>query len=262
MSRLQHVYSLCANKFVLSLPSGKTVCLCNRMSKDRMTARTISGDPISQLFVCRSRRLRDVVKRFYDSHCRVVTNDDEYDLPDEEEERRLVEEKETNQANFFTLEMFIEHMNEAISLECGRSHRLYERPDFMDYDSFRDEIYPNLKYNMKPTKLDPLVLWTQIRTHIKGSYEAWKDTAVIPGIRDSSGVAGAKECRGMLSLEAYMNFEVFPPSRCRLNAAQRQEAYDLFTQYQVSGHNCRQQVIIVQHSIMRMANVAFICVCP
>ena len=211
----------------LSTITGKTVCLCNRMSKDRLREKTISGEPISQLFVCRSRRLRDVVKRFYDSHCRIVTNDDEIDLDEDEEERRLVEEKRTNQANFFTLEMFIEHMNDNISRECGLSHRQYERQNFMDYFNFRDNIYPDLKYNSKPTKLDPLVLWTQIRTHIKGSFEAWKDTAVIPDGMSSTTI------QGVLSQEAYMNFEVFPPSRCRLDAAQRAEAYDLFTKYQV-----------------------------
>jgi hypothetical protein len=190
-----------------------------------MTVRTISGDPISQLFVCRSRRLRDAVKRFYDTHCRIVTTDDEIDIEDEEEERRLEIEEATNQANFYTLEMFIEHMNDTITRECGPSHRQYERYNFMDFLNFRDNVHPHLKYNAKPTKMDPLVLWTQFRTHIKGSFEAWKDSAVING----------HEYRGMLSLDAYMNREVFPAGRCRLDAAQRREAYDLFTKYQV-GH--------------------------
>ncbi|KAJ1443989.1 P-loop containing nucleoside triphosphate hydrolase protein [Ochromonadaceae sp. CCMP2298] len=39
--------------------TGKTVCLCNRMASDRQT------NPVSsQLFVCRSRRLRDAVQRY------------------------------------------------------------------------------------------------------------------------------------------------------------------------------------------------------
>lgn len=198
------------------------MCLCNRMSKDRSTARTISGVPISQLFVCRSRRLRDVVKRFYDSHCRVVDEDVEDD-----EEIQMAKEQAAHQADFFTLEMFIAHMNDAISRECGPSHNRYERQNFMDFDTFRDQVYPGLRYNSKPTKMDPLVLWTQIRTHIKGSYEAWKDRAVL------SGAGGTREWRGVLSLDAYCNQEVFPPSRCRLDAAQRVEAYALFTQYQV-----------------------------
>ena len=201
------------------------------MSKDRLSARTVGGDPISQLFVCRSRRLRDVVKRFYDSHCRVVTSDDEIDLDEEEEDRRLEEEKHINQANFYTLDVFIENMNETITRECGASHRNYERRNYMDYNNFKENIYPRLKYNSKNTGMDPLVLWTQIRTHIKGSFEALRDTAVIV---EGSSVVPRIECRGMLSKEAYLNFEVFPPGRCRLDESQRREAYDLFTKYQVS----------------------------
>ncbi len=192
------------------------------MSKDRLTCR-ISGDPISQLFVCQSRRLRDAVKRFYDTHCRVVTGDDEVDISADEEDRRLEIEEKTNQANFFTLEMFIEHMDQCVSEECQPSQTTYERHNYMDFINFRDNIYPDLKYNMKPTKLDPLVLWTQIRTHIKGSFEAWKSTALI----------GGKQYAGFLSEEIYMNFELFPPSRCRLDRDQRREAYEVFTKYQV-----------------------------
>ena len=203
------------------------MCLCNRMSKDRLNARPLDGGPISQLFVCRSRRLRDVVKRFYDSHCRVVSGDDEAELDEEEEERRTAEEKVLNQANFFTLDFFIDMMDDSISRECGPSHRQYQSYNLMDFTTFRDTLYPKLKFNQKPTKMDPLVLWTQIRSHIKGSFEAWKDTATI------MTSSGPQLCRGMLSLEAYLNFEVFPPSRCRLDADQRKEAYDLFTKYQV-----------------------------
>ncbi|KAJ1438787.1 hypothetical protein B484DRAFT_444367 [Ochromonadaceae sp. CCMP2298] len=39
--------------------TGKTVCLCNRMTSDRQ-----SNPVSSQLFVCRSRRLRDSVQRY------------------------------------------------------------------------------------------------------------------------------------------------------------------------------------------------------
>lgn len=157
-----------------------------------------------------------------------MTDDDEAELDDSEEERRAEEEKVLNQANFFTLDYFIDMMDDCISRECGPSYRQYHRHNLMDFTTFRDTLYPQLRYNQKPAKLDPLVLWTQIRTHIKGSFEAWKDTATI------MTSSGPQICRGMLSLEAYMNVKVFPPSRCRLDIDQRREAYDLFTKYQAS----------------------------
>ncbi len=58
--------------------------------------------------------------------------------------------------------------------------------------------------------LDPLQVWTQIRSFIKGSYEA------------------AKECRP-LRLEEYLGIA---RKRCRLNEEKRRLAYQVFESYQ------------------------------
>ena len=60
--------------------------------------------------------------------------------------------------------------------------------------------------------LDPLVVWTQIRSFIKGSIEAALQ-------------------HHPLTLDQYLDMEAFGKDRCRLSLDQRREVYHLYTRY-------------------------------
>eukprot|EP01032_Pedospumella_encystans_P029083 gene29083-32844_t len=82
----------------------------------------------------------------------------------------------------------------------------------VDFQRFRDNVFPLLAIKAART-LDALVVWTQIRSFLKGSIEA-----ALEG--------------GVLSLATYLDTNKFSKDRCRLLLEQRQEVYALFQQYQ------------------------------
>ncbi|KAJ1389928.1 hypothetical protein B484DRAFT_409171, partial [Ochromonadaceae sp. CCMP2298] len=93
------------------------------------------------------------------------------------------------------------------------------------------EIFPSFV----KTKLDPLVAWTQIRSFIKGSVGALLGEG--EGVGGSSGGDGSGSGNSgnsssgsrALSLSAYL---ALAKGRCRLQPAEREEAYKVYVQYE------------------------------
>lgn len=163
--------------------TGKTLCLCERMSRDKNMLMRVStewkGRP--QLFVCRSKRLCEFVKGWV-------------------QKSSPTSEIQDVGADFMTLEKFIRHMEAVVPCDDqeDREACTFVNNHRVNYYRFRSELYPRI-LNRKKTALDPLVLWTQVRSFIKGSIEA-----VL--------------LRRPLSLEEYLDQKDFSSDRCYLSA--------------------------------------------
>jgi len=191
--------------------TGKTVCLCNRMTQDRIHLKSSHGrNVITQLFVCRSRRLRDNVSRYQQEYCYAGTGDD------------------MMSADFLTINSFIaQHMASAVFGNRGRLR--FEKVKEVDFRRFKEEFY----HDIRPKKgqvLDPLVVWTQIRSFIKGSVETVMHALGRGEPRPESWEFGNDP---WVHKEQYMNFS---SGRCRLTMEQRIAAYDMFLHYQHELH--------------------------
>jgi hypothetical protein len=160
--------------------TGKTICIANRMDRDRER-----DSNATQLFVARSRRI-----------CRYV--------------RSLVEESSTQskQVQYLTFARLVER--------CERILQIQRRQDGGDWGDNRDPTqmtFPRFKlevYKRHTFELDALIVWSQIRSFIKGSVEAVK--AGRPLTRDEYLCLGK--------------------SRCRLSKIQRATAYSAYEVYQ------------------------------
>jgi hypothetical protein len=169
--------------------TGKTVCICNRIDLDRKRHKgdmTFSqrkrhkGDmTFSQLFVARSARIRKYVMETVGD----LSNTDE-----------------TGQSltSFLTFSALLEQCEKR--LFCGK---VLDASKHIDFERFKQEFAGCCG------ALDPLVVWTQIRSFIKGSIDA-----VLK--------------KRYLTREEYLNLGV---NHCRLDRDQRQQAYDTFEQY-------------------------------
>ena len=107
--------------------------------------------------------------------------------------------------DFLTLEEFLSRMQDSLNNEAGP----YKRCDRVRFEQFMGMI-PALRQSWRARRLDPVVVWTQIRSFIKGSIEA--------------AMAGRP-----LSLEQYLSLSA---GRCRLAPEQRREAYSVFEAYE------------------------------
>ncbi|KAJ1437479.1 hypothetical protein B484DRAFT_392733, partial [Ochromonadaceae sp. CCMP2298] len=231
--------------------TGKTVCLCNRMASDRQ------ANPVSsQLFVCRSRRLRDSVQRYqwdYGNLDRDSSGGSSGDSGGNGGGSGGVQSHSLESA-FLTLDAFLDAMESrvlgaahtsadtdagagagtatgAVDSGCGSgsgSSRTYLPSKRVDFKRFKEQIFPSFG---KP-KLDPLVAWTQIRSFIKGSVEALLGEGAAGGSTSSSGSSssGASSSGGSraLSLPAYL---ALAKGRCRLQPPERAEAYAVYAKY-------------------------------
>ena len=106
---------------------------------------------------------------------------------------------------------------------------LAELTDIFSYSDFRDGIYTDIiKKNNKIDKIDPLLVWTQIRSFIKGS----KD--VIEYWSGQEGGVCQDRQTFYLPRDVYVeNDEKFSAKRCRLNRDRKSIIYDVFfTKYQ------------------------------
>lgn len=104
-------------------------------------------------------------------------------------------------------------------------HQTHREIDCVDYLRFSREIYPVITQTIANKTssggggktsngvLDALIVWTQIRSFMKGSIDA-----ILQG--------------GMLSLNSYLDMAVFSKDRCRLQVEQRRQAYELFQRYE------------------------------
>lgn len=159
--------------------TGKTICIANRMDRDR------ERDPnVSQLFVARSRRICSYVRGLVEGSAAPSDN-----------------------VQYLTFARFIER--------CERILRIQRRhgggdwgdgydPDQMTFPRFKLEVYKQATF-----ELDALIVWSQIRSFIKGSVEAVKSGR--PLTRDE-----------------YLRFG---KSRCRLSKRHRELAYSAYEAY-------------------------------
>ncbi|KAJ1434066.1 P-loop containing nucleoside triphosphate hydrolase protein, partial [Ochromonadaceae sp. CCMP2298] len=219
--------------------TGKTVCLCNRMTRDRQ------ANPVSlQLFVCRSRRLRDAVQRYQRDYGN-LDGDSGGDSGESggNDGNGVGVQSHSPESAFLTLDAFLDAMESRVlgaedtgtdtaidtgtvtgsadssSSGSGRG-RTYLPSKRVDFKRFKEQIFPSFG---KP-KLDPLVAWTQIRSFIKGSVEALLGEGAA-GSGSSNSSSGSRA----LSLPAYL---ALAKGRCRLQPPERAEAYAVYVQYE------------------------------
>jgi len=161
--------------------TGKTICICNRMEYDRQKFKQEST--FSQLFVARSPRLCTYVKS------------------------NIGESEHTSE--FVTFEQLLEELENVLPRIHG-ARNVFPENKFMRFSTFKREVYDGDK------GVDALIVWTNIRSFIKGSIEAMKDP------------------NSVVSEDEYLSEHNFGKKRCRLLPEQRKIVYEIFLKYQES----------------------------
>jgi hypothetical protein len=178
--------------------TGKTICICNRMEYDRQ--KFAMDENFSQLFVARSPRLCTYVKQNIGENC---------------------------VSEFATFDRILEVLERELpKIESVRD----DFPDSqqMRFSTFKQEVYNGDK------GIDALIVWTNIRSFIKGSIEAIQN----PGF--------------VIPEESYLSQENFGKKRCRLSDEQRKIVYDVFLRYQQKAaelntwDNCDRIIALIQ----------------
>ena len=117
-------------------------------------------------------------------------------------------DSELSSIAFMTLDQFIEHLEKVITPdEHNQTPNEFKASRKVGYRYFESHIYPRLKNSRM---MDSLVLWTQIRSFIKGSVEVARNNR-------------------HLTLEEYLDLSVFSSERCRLDSEDRCIAFKLYT---------------------------------
>jgi Ankyrin repeats (many copies)/AAA domain len=155
--------------------TGKTICLCHKIDFDFHLLGT--GKAFTQLFVSRSDRL-----------CRFVET--------------AVGSKS---CSFSTFNALLSKLESAVATQC--KFRPNQRVDFV---RFKRDFYRNSKLW---GGVDALVVWTNIRSFIKGSVDALSSPGRI------------------LSIEDYVSVEKLGKERCRLAPDCRHDVYKAFKAY-------------------------------
>jgi flagellar biosynthesis GTPase FlhF len=178
--------------------TGKTICICNRMEYDRQQ---FKSDPLfSQLFVARSPRL-----------CTYVKNNI----------------GESDGSEFVTFEMLLEELENTLP-KVENIRDSFPENQFMRFSAFKQEIYDGDK------GVDALIVWTNIRSFMKGSIEALQDSNLA------------------VSEDEYLSEENFGKKRCRLTTDQRKIVYEIFLKYQErmnetnAWDNCDRIIALIQ----------------
>jgi hypothetical protein len=206
--------------------TGKTICICNRMDWDRSrydyyylqsrnhnnrdisSCSSLSEDAhannFSQLFVARSPRI-----------CKYV-------------ERTIAEPHKCSR--FLTFANVLAWLTKQLSVASSPStstsaststqQRRFLPSNKVDYGRFKREFYVHevaVAGTAGSSTLDPLLVWTHIRSFLKGSIEAIQ--------ADGAGAA-------VVSKEEYLSTNCFGKKRCRLSMAQRDTIYGIFERYQ------------------------------
>ena len=166
--------------------TGKTVCLCERMAEDRARAAEHGG--LQQLFVARSARLRALVRGIQTRQCG---------------------DSALAATDFLTLEEFLALLQSLSGALLSHQYPERCRVDFERFKGMLPALYPS-PVKRGTTRLDEHVLWTQIRSFIKGSLEA------------------AMRQGRPLELHQYL---ALVPERCRFSEQQRWIAYAVFEKY-------------------------------
>ena len=210
--------------------TGKTLCLIDRMNRDQKLLLLQSegnsevdlslclpqhAQPCSQLFIARSTYL-----------CKLVQKEVECSFGSE----TILESEENRSIEYLRMKNFLRKIEGMINLyNCETSADTLKMSSFsdshkdsnyVDFHKFRDKLFSQITH--KSTTLDPLIVWTQIRSFIKGSIEAIKQDSTSNNHHSTS----------FLSKEIYLDMMIFPFDRCRLNETQREEAYNIFLRYQ------------------------------
>jgi hypothetical protein len=179
--------------------TGKTLCITSRMAHDRH----ISPKRLQQLFIARNTRLCEAVRLL-----QVKAGEDvsaaRFTRPEQIMSEILVQHAWGEDEDGLDDD---ESKNEPALVA---NPRLLRQEQLLDFDGFKRHMWDLVREGKRPEGLDALQVWTQIRSFIKGSYEA-----------ASAGRA--------LSREEYLQLG---PRRCRLNTEQRKQAYTLFHRYQ------------------------------
>ena len=204
-----------AEKIVLGKPgtvlvlgrsgTGKTICITNRMSRDRQLALANTGaptsaishqeggvdaadallSPIRQLFVARSQRICSIVKSFQRQYC---------------------SPEHLANSDFCQFDTLVRRVSAKGPAAQEQGRALFVRSSRVDFERFKASFYPLVR---KACSVGPLVLWMQIRSFIKGSIQA-----VMKG--------------APLSLGEYL---ALGKKRCTLGQVQREEAHAGYRQY-------------------------------
>jgi len=103
-------------------------------------------------------------------------------------------------------------VNKCMDKLPGVHPRAFDRESKVDFLRFKRDFEPVYKN----CDVEALVLWTQFRSFIKGSVEALLKEDTVK----------------RLTLEEYLDLNVFGTSRCRLPLEQRRIAYDAFLKYE------------------------------
>jgi len=157
--------------------TGKTICIINKMEHDRQTKSKNKPD-FSQLFVARSRKLCSYVQD-------AVGNNEV--------------------SSFTTFDSLVNRIEASLSESTNQNFRQSRHVDFSRFkNEFYIPVYPR-------EDISALIVWKAIRTFLKGSIDAFKET-------------GAVLSRG--------NFIGLGKNRCKVPLNLRDPLYDIFLQYQ------------------------------
>eukprot|EP00984_Skeletonema_dohrnii_P006920 scaffold2465_cov93-Skeletonema_dohrnii-CCMP3373.AAC.4 len=159
--------------------TGKTICISSSIEFDRQS--TAAHDPsFTQLFVARSVRL-----------CRYVEG----------------AVGEDNRTSFLT---YARLLNDIESTLPGQT-RNFNPSQKIDFGRFKRDFHSHSSSN---EKISALILWTVIRTFLKGSIEAFQTP------------------EGILPRDEFVEVERLGKNRCRIPVELREQVYDEFLQYQ------------------------------
>ena len=131
--------------------TGKTICISNRMAKDRQ-AHSYKQE-FRQLFVARSRHITRMVR--------------------EMQKATSTEEQLHGRSFFMSLEDLMTFCERNIPVKEGEALRTLPVNKYINYRKFTADFFYNPSINKKQKKeIDVLVVWTQIKSCIKGNIEA------------------------------------------------------------------------------------------
>jgi hypothetical protein len=185
--------------------TGKTVCICSRMEFDRQQH---AGVPLfSQLFIARSPRLCSYVKNSIGP---------------------------TDGSKFVTFDRVLTELENALPKVDGIRDSFPEGL-FMKFSTFKRDVYDGNK------GIDALIVWTNIRSFLKGSIEALQNNSKSKGI--------------FVSEDEFLSETNFGKKRCRLTTSQRKIVYEIFLSYKEklaktnAWDNCDRIVALVQRLV-------------
>lgn len=167
--------------------TGKTICICNRMEFDRQ--KFFNDQSFSQLFIARSPRLCTYVKK----------NIGEF-----------------RNSEFVTFDRLLEELEKSLPKLDGIRDSFPEN-QLMRFSTFKREVYNGGK------GVDALIVWTNIRSFLKGSIEA---------LQQNTDTADNTSSNFVVSEEEYLSLDKFGKKRCRLPMDQRKIVYEIFLKYQ------------------------------